>query len=82
MSILITITQRFPNLPGRLAIPLANIGWFTPADVLLFLRTKYPHVRMREDAENAIRNKILREPSWGPRTSDAFLVYLKAHDVI
>ena len=82
MSTLIAITRKFQNLPGRISLPLSNVGWHTPADVLFFLHTKHPHVRMQEDAEDAIRCKLIREPSWGPRTINTFLEVLKAHDVI
>ena len=82
MSALITVARRFQNLPGRIASPLTLVGWFAPLDVLVFFHTKHPHVRTREDAEDVIRAKLIREPGWGPRTIETFLDVLRKQDVI
>ncbi len=82
MSMLITATTRFQDLPGRISLPLHNLGWHTPADILAYLHTHHPHVRMREDAENAIACRLIREPGWGRRTVGLFLEVLREQDVI
>ncbi len=82
MSALTTVAHQFQNLPRQIERQLANVGWFTPLDVLAFFHAKHPHARTREDAEDVILSRLIRETGWGPRTIEVFLDSLRKQEVI
>ncbi len=56
--------------------------WKAPVDVLLFLRNEHPLRKTQEDMVVVLRNKLLREPDFGPRRTKSVIDVLIEHGVI